>query len=125
MIGKTLPGRPGRARATRAPWPSWKTSTRAPKAAPTESRLSRTALIATSSERNPAKSARNVQPTTSRIDAAEVPRDGVLVVGVEAGLAADAHALAPGSPVTSAAFHVRSSRARADLVARRQTARPE
>ncbi len=49
----------------RAPWPSWNTSVSAPNAAATERRLSTTALMGTSTERNPRNSASMVLPTTS------------------------------------------------------------
>jgi len=65
MIGKTLPV--GSVSPTHeAKCPSWKTSTSAPNAAPTESRFRITAFTATSNERKPANSATNVQPTTIR-----------------------------------------------------------
>ena len=48
-----------------SPWPSWKTSTSTPYAAPTDSRFSTIALSGITIERNVTSSSRNARPSTN------------------------------------------------------------
>lgn len=70
---------------SREPCPSWKTKTTIPNAAPSEKRLSTTALAARTTERNARVSKTSVSSRTSGEDDGEVAEESVQEVLVDGG----------------------------------------